>query len=307
MGNISEQSVFGNYEQKENQVTSALLKILKEDEHEILLNALLQDIGGISLPEKSLRIETQAKSKVGHSVPDGKLSCRYAFDIYIESKLGTTINEKQLENHLELLNTNKNVILIYITQHQTRPNDILPEDVLWANWTQIYHIINRVHEEGVSPVLDYLIDQFYLLLSSLKLYDNSDNRVIIVGGRWGEPIALEYGFYACQGGRSFKKAKYLAFYHSQRIQYLFEIEYKKEDVDIQTLKGTIPKEYFLKKEPLYKPEERTFFKLKKIKDFSPTIKNDNMSKNGRCVAFTQGQTYTTLDKIMKAQVTSELR
>lgn len=306
MGYISEQSVFGNYEQKENQVTSALLKILEADEDETLLKALLQDIGNINLPEKSLRIETQVQNENGHSVPDGKISCRYAFDIYIESKLGTDINETQLKHHLELLDNNKNVILIYITQHPNRP-EILPEEILWANWTKIYEIINRVHKDEANTVLAYLIEQFYLLLSYLNLYDDSTNRVIIVGGRWGEPIALEYGFYACQGGRSFKKAKYLAFYHSQRIQYLFEIEDKKEDVDIQTLKGTIPEEYFLKKEPLYKPEERTFFKLKKIKEFSPTIKNDTTSKNGRCVAFTQGQTYTTLDKIIKAKVTSELR
>lgn len=305
MGNIKEQSVFGNYEQKENQVTSALLKILEEDEGDTLLNALLQDIGGINLPEKSLKIETQVKNEKGASVPDGQISCRYAFDIYIESKLGTDIKEEQLKNHLKLLDTHKNVILIYITKHQNRP-EILPEEVLWANWTKIYEIINSVHQEGVSPVLDYLIEQFYLLLSTLDLYDDSPNRVIIVGGSWGEPIALEYGFYACQGGRSFRKAKYLAFYHSQRIKYLFEIEEKKENVDIKTLKEDVPEVYFQKKEPLYKTEERTFFKLKLVKEFSPVIKNDTI-KNGRRIAFTQGQTYTTLEKIKEAKVTSELR
>ena len=306
MGNIKEQSVFGNYDQKENQVTSALLKILEEDEGDKLLNALLQEIGGISLPEKSLKIETQVKNGKGHSVPDGQISCRYSFDIYIESKLGTNIDEEQLNNHLKLLDPNKNVVLIYITQHSKRP-DLLPEGVLWANWTKIYEIINRVHEEGVSLVLDYLIEQFYLLLSSLNLYDDSTNRVIIVGGSWGEPIALKYGFYACQGGRSFKKAKYLAFYHSQRIKYLFEIEDKKENVDIRTLKETVPDEYFKEKEPHYIPEERTFFKLKLAEEFSPAIKNDSTDKNGRRVAFTQGQTYTTLDKIKEATMTSELR
>lgn len=67
------------------------------------------------------------------------------------------------------------------------------------------------------------------------------------------------------------------------------------------------KSTFAKKEPLYKPEKRTFFKLKKIEEFSPAIQNDSFGKTGRRIAFTQGQTYTTLERIRKAKVTSELR
>ena len=304
MKNIIEQSVFGSYEQKENQVTSALLKILEADQNEILLNALLLNMGDPGLPDKEIRIETQAKNSEGNSVPDGKLSCHYAFNIYIESKLGTHIDKKQLDYHLKLLN--ENTKLIYITNHADKPS-ILPEDVLWTNWTKLYEIINEVHEEGLSPVLDYLIEQFYLLLNNLNLYDDSKNRVIIVGGRWGEPVALEYGFYACQGGRSFKKAKYLAFYYNQRIKYLFEIEKKIENADIKMPPLYVPTEYFQKKEPKYVKEERTFFKLKKVKDFVPEIANDTVDKNGRRIAFTQGQTYTTLEKIEHAQKTSDLR
>ena len=77
--NISEQSVFGIYDQAENQVTSALLKIFEADENETILNAMLQDIAGTELPEKSLKIETQPENSEGKSRPDGKLSCRYAF------------------------------------------------------------------------------------------------------------------------------------------------------------------------------------------------------------------------------------
>lgn len=169
------------------------------------------------------------------------------------------------------------------------------------------NILNDYQQDVPNPVLSYLIEQFELLITSLGLYDDHENLVIIVDGRWGEPIALEYNFYACQGGRSFKNAKYLAFYYAQRIQYLFEIEKKLENVDIRELKEYVPEEYFAKKEPLYKPEKRTFFKLKKIEEFSPAIQNDSFGKTGRRIAFTQGQTYTTLERIRKAKVTSELR
>ena len=308
--NIIEQSVFGAYSQKENQVTSALLKILEANGGGTLLNEILQGIGDYGLPEKSLQIETQSyiDNKEIHSVPDGLISCNYAFNIYIESKLSEDIKPKQLENHKKLLDEDRDDRnkLIYITTHTSRP-EILPQDILWTNWTTLMDLLNSYKQEDSNPILTYLIEQFEILITSLGLYDDSNNRVIIVGGRWGEPVALEYGFYACQGGRSFKKAKYLAFYYNQRIKYLFEIENKIENADIKILPQYVPDEYFQKKEPKYVKEERTFFKLKKVKDFAPEIANDTVDKNGRRIAFTQGQTYTTLEKIEHAQKTSDLR
>ncbi len=275
-----------------------------------MLDEILQRIDeGNGLPEKTLKIETQSHidDKDVHSIPDGLISCNYAFNIYIESKLSETINPVQLENHKKLLDNDRDGRnkLIYITTHSKRP-DILPAEILWTNWTTLMNILNDYQQDVPNPVLTYLIQQFELLITSLNLYDDSENRVIIVGGRWGEPIALEYGFYACQGGRSFRKAKYLAFYYAQRIQYLFEIVEKNDNVDIKT-REDVPEEYFQKKEPLYTPEKRTFFKLKLVKEFTPAIKNDTITEKGRRIAFTQGQTYTTLDKIKNAEVTSELR
>lgn len=95
--------------------------------------------------------------------------------------------------------------LIYITTHDKRP-EILPQEIIWTNWTTLMNILNDYQQDVPNPVLSYLIEQFELLITSLGLYDDHENRVIIVGGRWGEPIALEYNFYACQGGRSFKNA-----------------------------------------------------------------------------------------------------
>ncbi len=83
--NITEQSVFGAYSQKENQVTSALLKILETDcGGGSLLDEILQRIDeGNGLPEKTLKIETQSHIEETdiHSIPDGLISCNYAFNI----------------------------------------------------------------------------------------------------------------------------------------------------------------------------------------------------------------------------------
>ena len=78
---------------------------------EKLLNDFLQSLGDNGLPEKSLSLEAQKyiDDKDVHSIPDGLISCNYAFKIYIESKLSEDINRDQLENH-------------YITKHATRPD-----------------------------------------------------------------------------------------------------------------------------------------------------------------------------------------
>lgn len=226
--NITEQSVFGAYSQKENQVTSALLKILETDwGGQFVRWNSSANWWRKWTARKTLKIETQSHIDDTdiHSVPDGLISCNYAFNIYIESKLSDVINLPQLENHKKLIveDRDERNKLIYITTHDKRP-EILPQEIIWTNWTTLMNILNDYQQDVPNPVLSYLIEQFELLITSLGLYDDHENRVIIVGGRWGEPIALEYNFYACQGGRSFKNAKYLAFYYAQRIQYLFEIE-----------------------------------------------------------------------------------
>lgn len=141
-----------------------------------MLDEILQRIDeGNGLPEKSLKIETQSHidDKDIHSIPDGLISCNYAFNIYIESKLSEAIDSAQLENHYKLL---KNDIddrnkLIYITTHTKRP-DILPEEILWTNWTTLMDILNDYQQDVPNPVLTYLIEQFELLITSLGLYDD---------------------------------------------------------------------------------------------------------------------------------------
>ena len=182
--NITEQSVFGAYSQKENQVTSALLKILETDcGGGSLLDEILQRIDeGNGLPEKTLKIETQSyiDDTDIHSIPDGLISCNYAFNIYIESKLSDVINLTQLENHKKLIveDRDERNKLIYITTHDKRP-EILPQEIIWTNWTTLMNILNDYQQDVPNPVLSYLIEQFELLITSLGLYDDHENRVII--------------------------------------------------------------------------------------------------------------------------------
>ena len=110
-----------------------------------LLDEILQRIDeGNGLPEKTLKIETQSHIDDTdiHSIPDGLISCNYAFNIYIESKLSDVINLTQLENHKKLIveDRDERNKLIYITTHDKRP-EILPQEIIWTNWTlSLIHI-----------------------------------------------------------------------------------------------------------------------------------------------------------------------
>lgn len=304
--NILDCSVFGGYEQKENQVTAALLKILQEAEGDLLLNHVLYALEDEGVPSNALVIKTQDAEDDSHSRPDGHISCHCSFDVYIESKLGCEINETQLQKHLDQLKDCSNGKLIYITKHDKRPEE-LPANVLWTNWKQLMDCLNAFVKDEDSPVLNYLVQQFELLLQKYELYDlGYKNRVIIVGGRVGERDALNHYFYACQNGRYFKEAQYLAFAWDNRIKYLFKIVEKIENADLLKELG---EDYFKKYNPAFleNPGPRTLFRLEQVEDFSHEIVNDCQDKNGKRCAFTYNQAYTDYETIIKAKYTSELK
>lgn len=296
---ISNYSIFGEYKQPENRVTAALLHILRIGGESLIKELLRED--GFPLPDSDIKVETQVGN--AESIPDGKLSCNFNFQLFIESKVQiNAINQKQLDNHRKQISIdNENDKLIYITPDSIKPKE-LGEGELWYNWKRIVDIL--VKYENKNELLNYLIEQFKLLVENLGLYDYSHDRVIIVGGAYGENTALKYGFYACQNNRSFLSSKYLAFAHKNRIEYLFEIIGNPED-DVNLKNAGLNDSYFLDLDPNYHGV-RKLFKLKLIKKFNPVIENDNKDKNGNRCAFVQRQTYTTYENIIKARVTSEL-
>ncbi len=316
---ITEKSVLGDYSKPEDKVTAALLQILHYGGHD-LVQYLFEEC---DLPSNTINVMSQIYENDSH--PDGAISCDCKYQIYIESKIvSNAINKKQLENHRKLIDSNN--LLLYITPDAITPS-ILDGlyNVFWFNWEDL---IEKLQSYDLSDrLLKFLIDQLILLVKHLvydKIKDNikakkqkkdkiiatemkdKEERVIIVGGRWGEDVALKYYFYACQPNRHFLPARYIAFYWNGRIKYLFEIEGDpKEAVDIKK-ESSINKDYFSKKEPNYKSEPRKFFKLKYVQDFTPEILNNIKSIGNKPCAFVRRQRYTTIDKLRLAQFTSQL-
>lgn len=314
---IEGKSVFGCYSQNENKVTLALLKILERAEGDGLLRDLIEAAEGEDLPSSDIELTSQVTDTDENSIPDGRIRCNYSFDFFIESKLDSEINDTQLSEHLKTLESHLGSKLIYITKHTSRPQKLVGKDnVLWCNWTKVTDCLNNYLKENDDTILEYLIQQFELLVKDKKVdaYDDSENRVIIVGGRNALPVALKYHFYACQPNRAFKNARYIAFLCEKKISHLFKIEeIVGESVDLKQYPDVVSPDYFedsafFKEDDVYKSEPRKLFKLSEEKDaIKSPIVDDSVSKTGKHCAFVQRQGYTTLEKIKSAEKTSDFR
>ena len=162
--------------------------------------------------------------------------------------------------------------------------------------------------------MNYLIAQLKLLIKRNPTKSPSwktiprDQRVVIVGGSWGEDVALNYGFYACQYKRNFQSPSYIAFYHKKRIKYVFRIinHANLESLEIATKRfGFDFKDYFQSKEPAYfngslTERKRQFFELDKVMEINPEIAHEEI------YAYVQKQRYTSIEAIKQAKTTKDL-
>jgi hypothetical protein len=168
---------------------------------------------------------------------------------------------------------------------------------------EINEILKKTNP-NTEPI-NFLINEFEKYLEILELLDTSEQRVQIAAGSWGEPIALKYGFYACQNNRTRKASKYLAFYNRGGIHSLFEIVGEPQnDCDLSKSEDETIRKNLEVADPNYiRGSFRQFYPLKQIID-KLYIKNTGKGKGS---AYTMGVfRYTTIDKIVKAKTTDDL-
>lgn len=296
---ISQKSIFGEYKNGEDRVI-ALLHIFRLGGPD-LMKFVFEDFN-INL---DAQVNTQVKKKGAKSRPDGELTAEY--HIFIESKIYAQAynqehNEEQLKNHLDLIQE-VGAVIINITVDKEKPSSIPDrEDVYWTTWTDITQKLKKYVPSFNKDVMSFLADQFKLLVENVvfsRIDDTTDeNRVLIVGGRFAEGIARNYGFYSCQAGRKFKKSKYIAFYFNKRISHYFEIKGEPRSVkSLEEVKDLLPEGYILSDEDR-KPH--TFIKFNMGYTFEEPITHDYPNP------FVQRQRYTTIDKLKVAKTTDDL-
>lgn len=303
---IEDISVFGEYKQPENRVTAAFLQICKiggEDFIRFLTNKL-----NIQLPSSEIDISTQIKGE--GSVPDGLLESNFSFKLFVESKIKpNAINKDQYTAHKKQIKRS-NDFLLYLTPDNNRPA-ALGNTTYWANWLTVINTFNdylQTSQTENKQLLEFLIDNFNTLLDNLNLlgftWDLNNENVIILAGSWAEGIALNFNYYICQNKRSFKSARYMAFFNNNQIRYVFEIAKPPED-DID-LNQPAYANYVNQAETNYPGDLRKVFVLKNVQSVGPII-NDSIDKNGKPCPYTYGQPrYTTLKKLQTSSRTSQL-
>lgn len=348
---IGQYSIFGEYKQPENRVTCALLHIINYCGAELidkLIDAFggesFSSQPFVATQMLLKRNDQVIKGKDGQNCcADGIIACDYNFKIFIESKIKcNSINNDQLNAYRSVLALNSNEYLLYITPDAEKPSPLDDRDY-WMNWDEINNLLDEYAKLSEDKLLDFLVEQFHLLTQNLvfnkrsktksnkensdleefakrKLQESpvafdtvteSDEQVLVVGGRWGEKIAVEFGFYACQPKRYFFPTKYLTFYYDNRIKYLFKIIEGPINVpDLNNPKLEVDPRYFTEYDTNYKNSQdkaREYFKLKLVRIFMDGgIKNDQKDRNGKACAFVQRQRYTTIQKIVNAKYTSQL-
>jgi hypothetical protein len=303
---IEDISIFGEYKQTENRVTAAFLQICKvggEDFIRFLTNQL-----NIQLPSSEIEIQSQVKGT--ETVPDGLLESNFSFRLYVESKIKKNdVKARQLKGHQKQI-VNANDFLLYLTPDDTKPATLVK--TYWANWLQIINTFNdylQTSQSDNKQLLEFLVEHFNTLLVNLNLlgytWDLNNDNVIIVAGSWAEGVALNYNYYICQNKRSFKSARYLAFYNNNQIRHVFEIVKAPED-DINLSQRSEFTVYLSNAEPSYSGDLRKVFTLKNVQNVGPII-NDSIDKNGNPCPYTYGQPrYTKLSTLKTSTRTSQL-
>ena len=320
-------SIFSRYSQGENRVTSSILSVIRL----LSLPAFDYLLSRLTNTDTVLHRISNQPSEGGEGIPDGEISANYK--ILIETKMpGATANLEQLKRHLNRLSGQSAVeVLIYLSADEEEPKEIngFSDRLIWKSFADFRELlIELIKDETIilSDVESFLVGQLIAMLENERGLLPSKDKVVVVAARIAWPAYEKHGLYICQPNRSFRPVTHMAFYADGEVKpYIAKITNRHESVRIfqlaenSELRNSVEK---LAQEQLaeydgdssFLEDEFQVFELSS-KDNPETvalevaIPNDCISAaTGKRVAFTQGQTYTSLDKLMvKNTSTSRLR
>ncbi len=140
----------------------------------------------------------------------------------------------------------------------------------------------------------------------------NNNNVLITAGKHVGEIALKYGLAAFPAGLHLIPCRYLAVYQDDIIKHLFEVDaIPEENLDRENsteLQKVLASEAEIGEKWLDGKEPAILLKVRKIREVGPII-NDHVSRStGKPHPLTCGTPrYTTLERIIAAKLTSDLR
>ncbi len=317
------QSIFSTYSQGENRVTATLIEVLRN----LPVNVVERFLSFFDESQSTnfFTFENQVTSKTSRTVPDAVISSN--FNLIFETKVvREAINEAQLKGHIELAKIN-NGKLIYLTPDTERPallkedkQDNKQEDKI--GWKS-FHDLNTFIDELMRSEDLILSERDQFLLKNLQIFFAETgllpvkDEVVIVAAKIAWPAYEAHGVYVCQAGRSFKKVDYLGFYADGEIKSKIAKIKSAEDVSFPEKREDLPEDTpnavksWLDAHPWGYGRTLKVFILSKnteadTQDLLGSITNDLKNDQGRSYAYTQGQRYTSLEKLKNAKSTNDL-
>ena len=325
---MAKNPLFSTYRQGENRVTSSMLAVFERIDLSLLETTLASAAGESSLAMVTFANQPPGK---GHSVPDARISARFAYWFEVKT-VRNTLRAHQLSEHLANLGTEGDERLFVITPDAEQPavvSQLADRRLVWFNFRSLSDAIERASVDPVGNVSEsnrFLLRELQALLVDDGLVDNDD--VVVVAARFAYPEYLARGLYICQAERAFRGGlTHMAFYASSAIQvHVPRIRYREDlvvfthdeaaarqgrseidrligaaietDLGAGTREDGKPYQVFL----LSAPDDPETVQL------PHAIKNDTVADSGRGWAWTMSQRYVSLADLTRpgVSVTSEL-
>lgn len=305
---ISGYNLFRQYSGNENHLTKALLHVIEESGPKLLF-FIARNLG-IDLNESYFSVFTQKalkedREKDDYSTIDGLITFS-PLQFLIESKIKkNAVNINQLDRHRDYVDLLRNkaipTILLYITPDDKKPEELKKDEtVIWCNWETMHKIVDKYYDDNhIESKLKEAFDGCYKQIFSGHDSIPPEDLVAVLAGSHAEPYAKANNIYHCQPWRTFRGARYLAFYCNKKISYVFKV------LKVYNSKDEIKDPELIEKTKNLASDK--IFVLEEMKDFIKPIINDKTDYMGNPTAFTMGQPrYFSLSDLKKANKTSDL-
>jgi hypothetical protein len=325
---MAKNPLFSTYRQGENRVTSSMVAVFERIDLSLLESVLAAASGESSLQMVSFTNQPAGK---GHSVPDARISARFAYWFEIKTSRNA-LGQVQLAEHLSNLDDEGEERLFVITPDAQQPEVITAfgdPRVVWFSFRSLHEAIDSVAKDpaGLMPEqARFLLRELQALLVEDGLVDNDD--VVIVAARFAYPEYLKHSVYICQDGRAFRDGlTHMGFYANAAIQaHVPCIRHREDHVMFTADEATTRKassgtdrmlgeiiETALAAGTREAGKQYQIFLLSELEDpetvcLARPIENDTVSESGRPWAWTLGQRYVSLTGLTQAgiAVTSDL-
>jgi hypothetical protein len=325
---MAKNPLFSTYRQGENRVTSSMLAVFERIDLSLLETLLASAAGESSLAMVTFTNQPPGK---GHSVPDARISARFAYWFEVKTARNA-LGGHQLSEHLASLGGEGDERLFVITPDAEQPDivsRIANPRLVWFNFRSLYDAIERFAFDpaaGVSEQNRFLLRELQALMVHDGLIDSDD--VVVVAARFAYPEYLARSLYICQAERAFRGGlTHMAFYANSAIQvHVARIRYREDLVSFTHEEatarlggsesdrkvGTVIKAD-LQAGTREEGKQQQVFLLSGPDDpdtirLPQPIVNDTIAESGRSWAWTMGQRYASLTNLTRSgiSVTSDL-